>query len=222
MWTPGRWMNLLLFVQSTPEWMSMHAEKEGTSWHREESVAVHTLMTMSHYLQLDIQRTERERMHTLMALLFHDFAKPSSRTTSTAGNNQYTGHEARSSVMMFDFFLKYEKPWRWCVEMGYTSVDLVKIGWLIDHHLPYAVKKESKRYRMKQEMLKHFGEGHAFYDMLRSDCAGRISDVHATKLQNLENWINDFQAIVIVPEEELLRIRAERKAAWFAKHGLVD
>jgi type II secretory ATPase GspE/PulE/Tfp pilus assembly ATPase PilB-like protein len=36
-----------------------------------------------------------------------------------------------------------------------------------------------------------------FFDVLRSDCAGRISDDHETKLAAVEEWINEFQSIDI-------------------------
>lgn len=221
MWTPDLWMNFLRFVQGTTEWFDLEAETEGTPWHREDNVAVHTLMTLSHYFTTYApQRTNREIMHAAMALLFHDFGKPAAHSVSPAGRNQYTGHEPLSSSLMFDFFTKYEDRWESCILMGYSTADLEKVGWLIDNHLPYAIERRSKRERLKREMLHYFGDSETFYDMLRSDCAGRISDDHPTKLQNVENWIADFKAIVIIPEEELQRIRAEKKAAWFAKQGL--
>lgn len=205
----------------TPEWKAMEATTEGTPWHREANVAVHTRMAMVYYTaQFSQDRTELENKHALMALFFHDFGKPPSQKLSPEGRNQYTGHEAVSSTMMFDFFAVNEDLWEYFVNTwGYTTADLEKIGWLVDNHLPYGLEKKSKRNRMKEEMLHYFGPAPTFYDMLRSDCAGRISDDHGTKLQNVEMWIMDFEAIELVSQEELQRIRDENKTAWFTKLG---
>lgn len=215
---------LLAFIQKvgqTPEWELLKNTVENTPWHREANVAVHTNMAMVHYYSYYAsQRSKTSTRLALMALLFHDFGKPAAHTVSAEGVNQYMGHEVISSSLMFDFFTKYEDLWKECLSLGYTTAELKKIAWLIDHHLPYYLRKKAKRIEMKREMQAHFGQEQTFYDVLRCDSAGRISDDHPVKLQNVADWIDDFKAIVIVPEEELQRQRAEKKAAWFAKQGL--
>ena len=70
------------------------------------------------------------------------------------------------------------------------------VRWIIEHHLPYGLKDVTKvaQFRAATAALGEFEQ--TFYDCLRSDAAGRISDDHETKLQNVENWIAEFQAAV--------------------------
>lgn len=206
-------------VSLTPEWAAMEVTVEGTPWHREANVAVHTLMTMQHYaLNTAKQRTPRQQRLTLLALMFHDFGKPSSETTNEEGRHRYTGHEQVSKELMYAFFKRHPALWSELSHYGYIHADLAAIADIVDHHLPYSWQKK-KLLKVKASLLKHLGEDMVVYtDVLRADCAGRMSDDHVTKIQTVEDWITHYEALVVISEEEQLRIRAERKAAWFAAH----
>jgi predicted kinase len=81
-------------------------------------------------------------------------------------------------------------------DQGYDWSDIRKIKVMIEHHLPYGLKNVQKRQNLKQMIDMTFAEDDVcFYDMLRSDAAGRISDDHETKLLNVELWIENFQLV---------------------------
>jgi len=206
-------------VQTTKEWKAMENTVEGTQWHRERNVAIHTGMAMDHYVQTFAKyRTQRQQLLSLLAILFHDFGKPSSETTDEEGLHRYRGHEAVSSKIMLRFFDEQVELWQACRNMGLVTGDAPLLAFLIDHHLPYGMQ-EKRTKRLKGLIQGLLGEDAVVYlDLLRSDSAGRISDNHPKKLQAVEDWIANYNGLIIVPEEELARRRAERKAAWFAKH----
>lgn len=209
----------MMRVQTTKEWKAMENTVEGTQWHRERNVAIHTGMTLDHYVKTFApERTQRQQLLSMLALLFHDFGKPATETLNEEGRHRYTGHEVVSSKIMLRFLDEQIELWQACLKMGILTSDLDALAYVIDHHLPYG-KRTKKMLKLKVALQHFLGEDAVVYtDVLRSDSAGRISDNHAEKLQAVENWIAAYNALVIVPEEEILRLRAEKKAAWFAKH----
>ena len=77
-----------------------------------------------------------------------------------------------------------------------TVEEARKIRFIIEHHLPYCYKDSKKRSDLRTAIEHTLGEDvQTFYDCLRSDCWGRISDDHATKKQNVEDWIAEFRTV---------------------------
>lgn len=190
-------------VQGTPNWETMEKTVENSPWHREANVAVHTTMTIASYGELCYSfRTERQRMFTLMALLFHDFGKPEAEETLEKKEEpgvfyrRYAGHEPISGNVFLSFMCDNHELRESFFAQGYTWKDIRIIKVMIEHHLPYGLKNEQKRQKLKQMIDTTLGEDvTCFYDMLRSDCHGRISDDHPTKKQAVEDWINGFQEV---------------------------
>jgi predicted kinase len=174
---------------------------ENSPWHREANVAVHTDMTIEKYLaKFYHNRTERQRVLTLMALLFHDFGKPEAEETLEKKDEpgvfyrRYAGHEPISGNEFLSFMCDNHELRQLFFDQGFTWKDIRIIKVMIEHHLPYGLKNEQKRQKLKQ-MIEATLEGDetCFYDMLRADCHGRISDDHDAKKQAVEEWIENFQ-----------------------------
>lgn len=199
-------------VKQTPHWATMEKTVENSPWHREANVAVHTTMTIEAYKEKFFAiRTERQRVLTLMALLFHDFGKPEAEETLEKKEEpgvfyrRYAGHEPISANVFLSFMCDHEELREMFFDQGFTWRDIRAIKVMIEHHLPYGLKNEQKRQRQAHMIDATFGEDKVcFFDMLISDCWGRISDDHDTKKANVLLWIDEFKAITwkerVVPE----------------------
>ena len=194
-------------VRGTPHWITMMGTVENSPWHREANVAVHTTMTIEQYMTRFYEhRTEKQRMITLMALLFHDFGKPEAEEVLEKKEEpgvfyrRYAGHEPISGNEFMSFMCDQHELREMFFNQGYNWNDIRTIKVLIEHHLPYGLKNVQKRQNLRH-MIQYTLGGYdwaneiCFYDMLRSDAAGRISDDHEQKLQNVEDWIAEFQTV---------------------------
>ncbi len=190
-------LNYIEGLKKTQAWANLINTVEASPWHREANVAVHTEMVLNQYVtRFAPIRTDDQNRVALLALAFHDFGKPSAeeelekKDGSGEKYRRYAGHEQDSAVAFTEQWLKDDHLARLV-----TKEEARVIRWIIEHHLPYGFKDTTKvsQLRAATAELGHYEQ--TFYDCLRSDAAGRISDDHETKLQNVENWIADFQAI---------------------------
>ena len=190
-------------IEQTPNWKTMENTVENSPWHREANVAVHTSMTIEKYIEMfSHTRTERQRTLTLMALLFHDFGKPEAEETLEKKEEpgvfyrRYAGHEPISGNVFLSFMCDNDELREMFFAQGFSWKDVRIIKVMIEHHLPYGLKNEQKRQKLAHMIGATLGiDEVCFYDMLRSDCHGRISDDHETKKQNVEDWIEGFQLV---------------------------
>lgn len=191
-------------IKQTPNWASMVNTVEDSPWHREANVAVHTEMCIDQYLKrfADI-RTHRQQLLTLMALCFHDFGKPEAEETLEKKEEpgvfyrRYAGHEPISGNEFMSFMCDNHELRQFFFDQGFGWKDVRTIKVMIEHHLPYGLKNVQKRENLKQMLEFTLGDDECcFYDMLRCDGAGRISDNHEEKLKNVETWIDEFQQVV--------------------------
>ena len=185
------------YFKTTAAWRDMSTTVEDSPWHREASVAVHTEMVIEQYLtNFAADRTDRQNKIALLALLFHDVGKPEAeevldRKDGAGTYRRYAGHEQYSAIAFTEFWL--QDP----ALREFVSVDEARqIRWIIEHHLPYGYKDGKKRSDLRTAMEHTLREDvQTFYDCLRSDCWGRISDDHDTKKQNVEDWIREFRTV---------------------------
>lgn len=188
-------------VRKTKNWAVMEGTVEGSEWHREANVAVHTDMCIKHYIATTAQhRTERQQALTLVTLLFHDFGKPEAEETLEAKDgsgrtyHRYAGHEPKSANEFLSFMMSHEDLTRAFFAQGFGWEDVRKIKWMIEHHLPFGLKNATKRANLKRAMDTTLDvDVQCFYDQLWSDCNGRISDDHETKRTNVVTWIEEFK-----------------------------
>lgn len=199
-------MNFWEQVQKTPQWATMATTVEGSEWHREANVAVHTTMCIEHYLTYADQRSDRQQILTLMTLLFHDFGKPEAEETLEAKDgsgrtyHRYAGHEPVSANEFISFMCEHKELTKSFFAQGFDWEDIRKIKFMIEHHLPFGLKNATKRQNLRNAVAYTLGaDEQCFYDQLWSDCNGRISDDHETKRNNVVNWIDEFRAIPVHP-----------------------
>lgn len=184
--------------KQTPRWHTMAQTVEASPWHREANVAVHTEMVLEQYMtRFAPHRSDKRNRIALIALLFHDTGKSSAEETvekkdgSGETYRRYAGHEQDSAVCFTEHWLM-DPELRALVSVHEAR----QIRWIIEHHLPYGYKDKQKRSALRTAVAHTLREDEqTFYDCLRSDAAGRISDDHATKLQNVEDWIAEFQQV---------------------------
>lgn len=208
-------------VKKTKHWAVMAGTVEGSEWHREANVAVHTEMCVEFYFN-DVcrvyNRTERQQMMTAMTLLFHDFGKPEAEETLEAKDgsgrtyHRYAGHEPVSANEFISFMCEHQDLTKSFFAQGYTWDDVRKIKFMIEHHLPFGMKNVTKRQNLRNAVAFTLGaDEQCFYDQLWSDCNGRISDDHETKRQNCTAWIEEFKA---VPVQPMKHVKNEQKAMF--------
>ncbi len=197
-------------VRKTENWAVMEGTVEGSEWHREANVAVHTNMCIEHYITTTSEfRTDRQIALTLVTLLFHDFGKPEAEETlerkdgSGTTYHRYAGHEPKSANEFLSFIMSHEALTKDFFEQGFGWEDVRKIKWMIEHHLPFGLKNPTKRANLKRAMDTIMGDdAQCFYDQLWSDCNGRISDDHETKRKNVIDWIAEFKQVKAAPYKE--------------------
>ncbi len=198
----------LSFFLSTSTWEEMVSTVEDSPWHREDNVAVHTMMALQVFTDKFAHKyTEHEQIVGSIALLFHDAGKPEAEEVlekkdgSGEKYRRYAGHEQNSAITFQQSYLKYAQ-----LRKLLTPEQARAIRWIIEHHLPYGVKDAAKRQSLATGTFNALCEAGVsydlFFDCLRSDAAGRISDDHETKLQNVEDWIANFRLIEI-PENKV-------------------
>lgn len=192
-------LNFVEYFKTTPQWATMVATVEDSPWHREASVGQHSEMCIEHYLKTFApHRTDYQNKLTILSLAFHDTGKPEAEEVVTSAERgtyrRYAGHEQDSAVCFTEFFLRDRK-----LQELITVEDARKIRWIIEHHLPFGFKDPLKRAQLRTAIATTLGEDEeTFFDHVRSDAAGRISDGHQQKLQDVEDWFVEFKKVPMV------------------------
>lgn len=175
---------------------SMEATVENSPWHREENVLVHTDMVVNEYVtRANADHTGSVWTHMTylgaIACAFHDVGKPVARTAkfSEARGNyfSYPGHEL-ASARMFEDYAAARHPM-------FSSEDIFIICWMLEHHMPWEVKDQTKRENMAKT-VKYFDMLDVFTRLLMADQYGRISDDSETKRASVREWIAEFRNLV--------------------------
>lgn len=185
----------------TDWWRAMQLEREGSPWHREENVAVHTNMLLRFYDEnFASNRSEQQQILTRTACLFHDVGKPPSRIIKRSPERgdyrAYHGHELVSARMWIDYATGAgKKDVQQMLALSPTEVS--HVAFMIEHHVPFALAKVEKRKALKSGMFNRFGEhGHrAWLDLLLSDQHGRISDDQHMKLKAVDDWMYHWERL---------------------------
>ena len=181
----------------------MRQTVEDSAWHRESNVMCHTQMCINFYKEnIAHNRTQRQQLLTLIALMAHDLGKPEAEETleKKDGSGQYrryAGHEQISANGFISFWCEHEsitKPFMEETSINWSDIQAVKF--MIQNHLPYGLVNKQKRENLKLALQEYLQKNEVcFYDMLISDANGRVSDNHEEKLQNVDNWIDEFRTI---------------------------
>jgi predicted kinase len=185
----------------TPYWATMVNTVEDSPWHREANVALHTEMSLEQFdTRFAANYSRREALVGRVAILFHDTGKPSAEEVlekkdgSGEKYRRYAGHEQDSAVAFQECYLTMSS-----LRALLTPEEARAIRWIIEHHLPYGYKDKQKRQGLAVATWHALYTANCryelFFDCLRSDAAGRISDDMETKLQNVEDWVEEFKKI---------------------------
>lgn len=183
---------------TTEMWAQMEKTVENSPWHREANVATHTLMTMQKFHEsFSSKYSDKAQVVGLLALLFHDTGKPAAEEVlekkdgSGEKYRRYAGHEQESAVVFQQAWLSIPQ-----LQALVNDDEARAIRWMIEHHLPYGYKDKQKRQGLASATFATFSKAglpyQLFFDCLRSDAAGRISDDHEKKLNDVEEWISEF------------------------------
>ena len=180
-------------------WKQMEETVENSPWHREANVATHTLMVVSYFNDHFAHKyTAKQQMIAMLALLFHDTGKPEAeeeleKADGSGKYRRYAGHELESAHVFMEQYLASS------LKDHLTVEEARAIRWIIEHHLPYGYKNKQKLQDLKKATMSALHAADCpiglFYDCLRADAHGRISDNHEEKLQNVETWIYSFDAV---------------------------
>lgn len=164
---------------------------EESPWHRERSVGVHTDMVVAQFLQ------RRSDLRGAFAAAFHDVGKPGAmeiRHKPERGQYKaFPGHEILSARLWEDWAVR---NWMMLKErFSFEPRDIYRVGWLIEHHLPWALKDPQKLNALAATAEELVGAD-IFEEVLLADQHGRISDDQEEKLDRVHNWLVKFGDIV--------------------------
>lgn len=171
----------------------METTTENSSWHRETSVAVHTDMCVKEYMKFySPLESDRACLYGMLAIIFHDVGKPDVKEVIVKDNgevrNRFGGHEQRSACLWRDYLTQFPEEF---AALGEVKNIFYPVAWLIEHHLPYAIKDNDKR-SVLATTIDDMRMRQTFYNVLLADARGRISDDHEQKIKNVEHWITEF------------------------------
>ena len=75
---------------------------------------------------------------------------------------------------------------------GFTALDICRTGWMIENHLPWAIKKVDKRRMLALTAMNALDGTDAFVTLLKADTWGRISDDAEEKRTKTNEWCDEF------------------------------
>lgn len=199
--------------KTTQLYKDMADTVEGSPWHRENSVAIHTDMVVSQYISWVNKDWDINVLVGAVACAFHDTGKPSARVVKFKPErgqyNSFGGHEIISARLWEDYAVKNAE--RMQLLFGADSMDayydlIYKVGFVIEHHMPYE-QGSDKIQDMATTSAKLFGyvdkDGFntqpIFQNHLMADTVGRIADDHSKKIQAVQNWIFEFDKKTFKP-----------------------
>lgn len=137
--------------KKTQLWVDMKIIYENSQWHREASVAVHTNMVIDWYIaNLHDDRLDLQRMLTLMACLFHDVGKPA----NFREHGNFHGHEQASAEIWRLYAIDNPQLMH---TVALTDYDIETIALMIEHHVPFAIRRFQKRTNLKTLMWSRNG-----------------------------------------------------------------
>ncbi len=176
--------------QLTDLYKAMVETVEDSPWHRERNVGVHTDMVVSNYLARNVDNFD---VRGAIGCAFHDVAKPPCEIIKFKPERgeyrAYHGHEQVSARMWENWAVK-----NWTLlkdNFGLVPRDIYVIGWMIEHHVPWATKKDAKLDLFAATAVETIGNSDTWTDMLMADQIGRISDDSHQRLDECGVWIED-------------------------------
>ena len=170
---------------------------EGSPHHREINVGVHTNMVVGQYLAISDEDWTLETLIGAFVCAFHDTGKPYSRQEAFSEERgkyyRFGGHELSSARFWENWAVNNFDTLS--TQFNLTIFDIYSIGWLIENHLPWAIKKIAKRKALATG-VKSVSNFDIFKNILLADTWGRISDDATEKRATVAAWCEDFSVLV--------------------------
>ncbi len=207
--------------QLTELYQNMTTMVEGSPWHRERNVATHTDMVVSQYISFAPDEWSYEDLLGAFACAFHDVGKPSSvqykHSDARGDYKSFGGHELASARMWENWAVE-----NWSMLTGeflFVVFDIYRVGWIIEKHLPWAIKKSDKLNNLALSGLELFSDGGPmpYTNMILADTYGRISDDYIEKRQKAHTWVEGFNDLT----EGVLAAEAFRNSKKFENNMYV-
>lgn len=204
-------MELYNDFKLTEYWQKMLGTVEGSKWHREENVAVHTEMVLDQFFNRITNDYNKDMAGyyvwdistfcCAVALLFHDTGKPAAKTKKySEERGEYYGFGGHELISARIFETWAMENWSKYFADFIGSQNIYDIVWLIQNHLPYNIVKEHKLAEMRTTLHHIFGDRNSlFRTMVLSDQYGRISDNHDINKLAIHDWF-DLKLKCIRPE----------------------
>ena len=179
----------------------METTTEGSPWHREINVGVHTNMVVSEYINGLNSDWSRDHVIGALAAAFHDIGKPDAcrkngiKFKPERGNYlSFGGHELISARMWEDYAVR-----NW-VELKETfdlvPYDIYSVSFLIEYHLPWGIKKTQKLDNIALTSIVT-SQPLVYTNLLLADTYGRISDDQVEKRTKVHAWVDNFLTEVV-------------------------
>jgi predicted kinase len=182
---------------------AMQDTVEDSPYHREANVKEHTIMVFNHYMDgvALVCKAEGDNFDEhgyilgAFAAAFHDVGKPISeevkQSESRGEYRVYTGHEKQSARLWEDFAANNWRMLRSCFDL--TPDDIFTVGWMIQTHLPYSIKKNAKLNAIART-LSVKNAMNPFFILLNADTAGRISDPGMKRIGEIYDWCESMKS----------------------------
>lgn len=196
--------------QSTPLFKAMNNTVEGSPWHRENSVGIHTNMVVAHFIANTRAGSPWDRDDVARALVcaFHDVGKPTAKTAKhneTRGDYfSFPGHEQKSARLWEDYAAT-----NWIELQRLFNLQphhIYKIGWMIEYHKPWGIKKPHKL-ELIARTIAEISWPDAFGEILLADASGRIQDDRVDNIAQADDWVRSMVELtgrLSVDREKLL------------------
>jgi len=173
-----------------PLFTDMSSVTEGSPYHRETSVAIHTDMVVQQYLSSDGFASSKNMLLGAFAAVFHDVGKPHAceekYSESRGQYYSFNGHEPISARLWEDYAIR---NWSTLVELfDFNLFDGYAIGWMIEYHLPWGIKNPDKLDSIART-TKHYGFTKPYGEFLMADNLGRISDPSTARHKDGLSWV---------------------------------
>jgi predicted kinase len=188
-----------------PLYLEMSEMSEDSPFHRERNIGVHTDMVVATYLTHSPEYWSTNDFVGALAAAFHDIGKPNVMEIAykkERGNyKKFNGHEVYSARLWEDWsirnwnFLEDVSQQTFLADNKLSVVDTISLiiyatGWIIEHHLPWKIKKYEKLHRLALTSNALFNDAHIYTNVLIADAEGRLCN--DDKNTESHKWCNDF------------------------------
>lgn len=178
----------------------MSVTVEGSPWHREANVLVHTEMVVSEFYKLtDAAKGEDwDRVDFLGGLvsIFHDVGKPKAKIEKESVERgkyfAFHGHEILSARLFEDFIMSKQHK---ALSAMLSVEDITHISTLIEYHMPWRIEGRAKLENIARTMLDF--DIDVYTRTLLADQFGRIADEQDKKNQEAKEWVNMFTTLAL-------------------------